>query len=132
TPAFDRIVVGGASGVQTLNTNGKALPGNTLVVGAHGIAALVGSTLAPSLAVSNTGTIVVRGNTTVNGTLTTGVGSTLQLEGNGVQGTGQLTLPNLVNNGTIDFTSVGSGFPSQLTMSGGGAITNAPSGTITT
>ncbi len=81
--------------------------------------------------VANNGALIADGTSFLNGTVTTGVGSTLTVRGNGSIGDAFLTIASgFTNNGTIDFTSTGGGFNTTLVVASG-TLLNAATRNIT-
>ena len=85
-------------------------------------------------AVQNAGTVVVAGIVNINGALTAGAGSTIEIEegdqGNGI-GNATLTVANgFTNDGVIDLTGVGYAPYSSLLAVNKGMLVNASDGTI--
>jgi hypothetical protein len=81
---------------------------------------------------SNLGLLVVRSNTTLNGSFTTGPVSTLRVEGDASCCSAFVTVANgFTNNGTIDLTAINgaSGTSAALTVTNG-SLTNAAGGHI--
>ena len=88
---------------------------------------LISSTV--NTALVNFGTIVDGGTSTINGALTADTGSTLRVEGNGVQGTATLTVAaGFTNRGLIELTNTFSTHIATLNVNG--TLTNAPGATI--
>lgn len=132
-------------GLATLTTNGATLnftvpeartrlnlvsttvPGTFTIPAADSIVLVDAS---PTFTLVNEGLLVVQGNTTLNGTLTSTPNDTLRIRGAGTYGTAALTYAGgaLTNNGTIELTSIQGGFTATLTVPGG--IVNAATGTI--
>ncbi len=82
----------------------------------------------------NAGTVVVAGIVNINGALTAGAGSTIEIEegdqGNGI-GNATLTVANgFTNDGVIDLTGVGYAPYSSLLAVNKGMLVNASDGTI--
>ena len=107
--------------------NGTATLANT------GVTTLIAGTIVTP--VTNSGTLVGSGNSAINGTLTSSVGSTLRVgQVDGSQGLAQLTVANgFTNNGAIELTNLTTlgAYASQLTVTSG-TVTNASGATITT
>ncbi len=102
------------------------------------IASLLSLLLALSFAYSihresrhNNGLLLAEGTTTLNGTLTAGVGSVLRVRGSGAYGAALLTLPGaFTHTGAIELTSIDAGYNATLAVTTG-TLTNAAAGTIT-
>lgn len=143
------LILGGATGSQTLVLAGRPLiVTGPILVGATGVFNVSSGTLGgtgslvnqgttvltsstSSVMVANQGLLRIQGSVPLNGGLVTLPGSTLRIEGNGTQGNGILTVAGgFANLGAIELTSVGSGFPAQLIVTGG-TLLNSPTGTIT-
>src|SRR2546428_5978558 len=74
------------------------------------------------------GTVVVRGSTTVNEALSVAPGALVQIRGDGDLEAGSLTVTQpWTNHGTVEFTSVINGQEARLF---GGQLTNAADGTV--
>jgi hypothetical protein len=105
TPNFDNGLTGLTLSISTLNGPGTLTntTGKTLV--------LLNSTLGATLPFINQGTVLVRGTSAINGSYTSGTGSTLRVEGNGTQGNGTLTMASgFTNNGAIELTNADPSF----------------------
>jgi hypothetical protein len=78
----------------------------------------------------NQGTLVVNGNSPVNGVLTTGATSLIRVQGNGTSSTATLTALNgYTNNGTIELSDITSSYGATLNVTNG-VLTNALGATI--
>jgi hypothetical protein len=89
--------------------------------------ALNGATINADLV--NQGTLIARGNSTINGALTTGAGSTLRVQGDNSVGSSALTVSlGFTNSAALELTSSGGGFNATLSV-GSGTLTN--NGTLT-
>src|SRR5207253_9985794 len=79
--------------------------------------------------VTNQGTFIFEGASTLTGALTTANGSILRVQGNNTCCTGTLTIANgFTNNGSIELTSIGSSSSTFNVTTG--ALVNAPGSTI--
>ncbi|HEY3220050.1 MAG TPA: invasin domain 3-containing protein [Gemmatimonadales bacterium] len=84
-----------------------------------------------SAPLDNHGTLVVNGSSAFNGPFSNASGATLQLQGNGVYSTANLTVANsLTNNGAIVLTDITSSYGAMLNMPAGATLTNAAGATI--
>ncbi|MFI5311545.1 MAG: beta strand repeat-containing protein, partial [Gemmatimonadales bacterium] len=145
------IIVGGASGTQTLSLSGRTLTlGGPMIVGAQGAFFASSSVVAGASPIANSGTVtlsnstvnstvtnlgvlVASGASTLAGTLTTVPGSTLRVgQVDGCCGLANLTVANgFTNNGAIELTVIiGITYSSQLTVASG-TLFNSPGATIT-
>ncbi|MFN8178933.1 MAG: T9SS type A sorting domain-containing protein [bacterium] len=137
------LTLGGASGTQTLSASSRTLTlGGASAVNANGALTLSSSTVggtgsltnggtltmtgsAMNTALDNEGNLIVRASSTVNGALTTGVGTALRVQG-GNLGTGTLTVANgFTNNGTVELTSILGAQAATLVVSSGTLINEA-------
>jgi hypothetical protein len=88
------------------------------------------SSFASNMTFDNQGTLNADGNTPMNATFTMPAGSVLNLQGNATAGNAFFAIANaFTNNGTINMTSAGGGFTSQLAVTAG-TFTNAAGGTV--
>jgi fibronectin-binding autotransporter adhesin len=80
----------------------------------------------------NQGTLLVNGNSSFTGALTTDTSSRIRVQGNGIYGHSTMTVSNaFTNNGMIELTDTTSTYGSTLTLlPAGGTLTNSPTGTI--
>ena len=143
------ITLGAASGTQMLAMSGRTLTlTGGLRIGSNGVFTPTGSSTVTAGTLVNQGTLNAT-NTTINAplvnqglliydgtgsftnTFTTTTGSTLRLQGSSSTGTSNLTITNgFTNNGTIDLTTIVSGYSDILTVTNG-TLTNAAGATIT-
>jgi len=142
------LIVGGASGTQTLSLTSRTLSvSGAMTVRSGGVFALSSSVLAGpgtltnqgtvnlmfstvNAALDNQGLLVARGTSALNGALTTGATSTLRLEGDGFVSAATLTVANgFTNTGALELTAINAAISAQLTVTAG-TLTNAASGTI--
>ncbi len=81
--------------------------------------------------VVNQGQVDLRGSTAINDSLTNASGATLRLQGEGTDGTANITVANaFTNNGAIVLTDSTSSYGAVLNMPAGQTLTNAPGATI--
>lgn len=86
----------------------------------------------PTMTLVNNGLLVLQDAMTLNGSLTTGVGSTISVRSNALVGSSTVTIPNgFTNNGLIELTTADAGYTTTLAVTTG-TLTNAATGTITT
>jgi hypothetical protein len=91
---------------------------------------LQSSTIGAASGFTNQGTVLVTGASAINNAFTTVAGSMLRLQGNGTVGNSALTVQQpLTNNGTIELTTINSGFSTTLNVTGG-TLTNSSTGVI--
>ena len=140
--------VGGASGTQTLSVSGQTLTvDSSIVIGPWGAIDMANSTLdglgmitlssgsvssfygsTIDAALTNNGDLDAEYTNTINGTYTSGVGSTLRVVG--TVAAGNLTVLNgFQNNGAIELTNTTAGLTATLTVTNG-TLTNASGRTI--
>ncbi len=141
------LIVGGATGTQTLSLSSRTLTvSGSMMVAANGVFSATSSTVAGAGTVTNQGAVnlisstisgpldnqgllLIGGTVALNGALTTGAGSTLRVQG-GLASTGSLTVANgFTNNALIDLTAINGGFTAQLVVTTG-TLTNAVGATI--
>ena len=138
------LMLGGASGTQTLTGTGRTLTLNGAgVVGANGVVSLNTSTINGTGSLTNQGTatitggslslglatpglLVIRQSVTMSGSLSTP--GTLRVQGAAGFNTSLTVANGWTNTGRIELTDV-AGLGSTLTVSGG-TLVNAPSGVI--
>jgi hypothetical protein len=78
----------------------------------------------------NFGTLVTHATDNVNGSLATHAGSTLRIEGDGISGSGGLTLASgFTNNGNIELTNISAGQGATVSVTSG-TLVNAPNDSI--
>src|SRR6267378_84553 len=143
--SLDSLVVGAASGTQTLSmtvahtltlssnsrvtANGvlnftTATIGGTGTLFHQGLATFGGSTLNGPF--TNQGTLILHGVCPINGALGTATGSTLRLEGNGSVGSSVATVATgFTNNGTIELTGTSASFGATLAVTAGTLVNAA-------
>jgi len=143
------LIVGGASGVQTLSGTSRTLTVNGFsTVAPSGVLSLSGSTLAGTGNLTSSGSLVLQnsvsqatvtvtnqalmlahGTVSILGPLSTSTASVVQALGQSSGGPAELTVANgFTNNGTIELTSSG-GQASTLTVTNG-TLTNGVGATI--
>ena len=141
------LIVGAATGTQTLSANGRTLAiAGVSAIGANGVLSLANSTLSGTNLLANSGTlklngttvgtpvdnrgvVLVNGITMLNGTLVTSAGSILRVQGNGGIGGLLKVAGGFTNNGTIELTDVAGQSAAQLDVLTG-TLVNASAGTI--
>ncbi|HKS05042.1 MAG TPA: hypothetical protein VJR92_01915 [Gemmatimonadaceae bacterium] len=81
---------------------------------------------------NNQGTVISRGISAINGSLTTNSGSTIRVEANNTYGLGILSIANgFLNAGAIEMTSVGGAFPADIALANGEIVAGATSSLTT-
>jgi len=123
--------LGGSSGTQTLAAASKTLRvSGTSQVNANGLLDFRASTLTGGT-LSNSGTILVTGSSTISPAVVTTASSLIRIQGNGTYGLGTLSVTNtFTNNGAIVLTDTTSSYGATLSMPAGATLINGPGGTI--
>jgi len=123
--------LGGSSGVQTLLAASKTLRvSGTSQVNANGLLDFRASTLTGGT-LSNSGTILVTGSSTISPAVVTSASSLIRIQGNGTYGLGTLSVTTtFTNNGAIVLTDTTSSYGATLSMPAGATLINGPGGTV--
>jgi ribosomal 50S subunit-recycling heat shock protein len=124
----------GVDSLLTINAGAQLDLTNTALNGVGNLANLGTLRLqntSVALAVQNSALLIARSNATLNGAVTTSLGSTFRVEGDASCCSANVSVATgFTNNGAIELTAIsGSGTASQLNVTTG-TLTNAVSGTI--
>jgi hypothetical protein len=123
--------LGGSSGSQTLVAASKTLHvSGTTQINANGLLDFRSSILAGGT-LSNGGTVLATGPSTISPLIVTSSTSLIRIQGNGTYGLGTLSVTNsFTNNGAIVLTDTTSSYGATLSMPVGATLTNGAGGTI--
>jgi len=123
--------LGGSSGTQTLAAASRTFRvSGTAQVNANGFLDFRASTLTGGT-LSNSGTILSTGSSTISPAVVTSASSLLRIQGINTYGLGTLSVTStFTNNGAIVLTDTISSYGATLSMPPGATLINAPGGTI--